>query len=385
MSNGTDCSMKPDTEPDSSFPKSRVDFDRQLVCVLGLPFDAIGVAEAVERVRADAFAGRRCFLSTPNLNFAVAALSDQAFRNSVLRSDLSLIDGMPLVWIAHLLGLPIPQRASGSDVFEALQAHDGPAIKVYLFGGPPGAVAQACEQINLRGGGVVGVGFESPGFGSVESMSGDDQLARINDSGAHFVVVALGARKGQAWIERNAPRLKAPVLAHLGAVVNFAAGVVRRAPWWMQRWGLEWIWRIKEEPSLWRRYSKDGLSAAALFLTRVLPDAIESRGRFAPGPPPSIEIEPTRQGSTTLSLRGVWRNDLSQLREALKQCAYDDASLTIDLSGAVAVSSSLVALMLIAEGWFGGRFGFRVVGANRRIVSTFHRKLADSLLSQSSL
>ena len=223
MNEAVDQRAAPEGAGARAVPASRVDFDRPVVCILGLPFDAIGVAQAVQRIRDAAFAGRRCFVSTPNLNFAIAARSDAAFRGSVLRSDLSLVDGMPLVWIARWLGLPIRERVSGADVFDALQAHPGPALTVYVFGGPTGIAARACERINQRGGGIRCVGFDAPGFGSVESMSSEEQIARINDSGAHFVVVSLGAKKGQAWIEHNATRLTAPVLSHLGAVVNFAA------------------------------------------------------------------------------------------------------------------------------------------------------------------
>lgn len=363
-------------------PASRVDFTRPLVCVFGLPFDTIGVAQAVQRIRADAFGGRRCFVSTPNLNFAVAARSDAAFRDSVLHSDLSLVDGMPLVWIARLLGLPVRERVSGADVFEALQAHTGPALTVYFFGGPPGVAASACERINRRGGGVRCVGFDCPGFGSVASMSSAEQIARINASGAHFVVVSLGAQKGQAWIERNAARLTAPVLSHLGAVVNFAAGAVRRAPRWMRWCGLEWAWRIREEPSLWRRYWRDGVSAAGLMLTRVLPDAFESRLRRPPAPEPArLEVLRAPQ-STTLALHGCWRRaDLSALREALTQCAATESRVTVDLSGVAAVDNALVAILLLARGWFGARAGFGIVGAIPAVAATFRRKLAEPLLT----
>src|SRR5678816_2555161 len=89
-------------------PAREIDFTRLRVAILGLPFDPVSLPEAVERVRADAFAGRRCWIATPNLNFAIAARSDAAFRQSVLRSDLSLVDGMPLVWMARGLGLAVP-------------------------------------------------------------------------------------------------------------------------------------------------------------------------------------------------------------------------------------------------------------------------------------
>ena len=365
----------------ATVPTSGVNFDRPLVCLLGLPFDAISIAQAVLRIRADAFARRRCFVSTPNLNFVITARSDAAFRGSVLRSDLSLVDGMPLVWVARLLRLPVHGRVSGADVFEALQAHPGPAISVYLFGGPAGVGERAYEQINRRGGGLRCVGFDTPGFGSVESMSSAAQIARINASGAQFVVVALGAKKGQAWIEHNAALLTAPVLSHLGAVVNFAAGGVQRAPAWMQGSGLEWLWRIKEEPVLWRRYWGDGLSGAWLLLTRVLPDAMQAlmAGTRVPGAA-RVEVRQSANG-TTLALHGPWRTGgVADLRAALTVCAASNARVTIDMSCVTDGGAAVVATLLVAKGWFGSRAGFGMVGASPAAAATFRRKLADQAL-----
>ena len=380
--------MKPATEiplAETAALPERVDFDRPLVSILGLPFDAIDVGQAVQRIRAAAFGGRRCFVSTPNLNFAMAARTDRAFRGSVLRSDLSLIDGMYLVWIARLLGLPVRERVSGADVFEALRAHAGPPIGVYLFGGPPGGAALAAEAIDRRGDGVHCVGFDVAGFGSVESMSGDEQIARINRSGAHFVLVSLGAGKGQAWIEHNANRLTVPVLSHLGAVMNFAAGTVRRAPRWAQVGGLEWLWRVWQEPALWRRYARDGAAMIGLLLVRVLPDAISTwRWRVAgkpEAPPAQIDVTRTVRGST-LRLAGDWRSDtrLPALRRALAQCAADQAPLSVDLGGVTAVGSAFTGLLLVASAWFERHGGFVVVGATPSLAAALRRKMAAQAL-----
>ena len=256
------------------------DLSRTVYDIASLPFDAIDLRQAVARV-IGAVQGRiPLFISTPNLNFLIAAQSDQDFRRSVRESDLSLADGMPIVWLARLLDVPIRQRVAGSDLFEALCLQTQQTIKVFFFGGPPGAAEQAGARVNARthqmqqqglGGGVQCVGFESPGFGSVQDMSTPDILQRINASGADFVVVALGARKGQAWIQHNRAQLDAPVICHLGAVVNMAAGTIARAPRWMRLVGLEWVWRIKEEPQLWRRYGADGLAMLRLLLSYVVP------------------------------------------------------------------------------------------------------------------
>ena len=167
------------TESHTAPVSAGVDFDRDVHCLMGLPIDAIDLDGAVRRVRQAAFNSKRCFVSTVNLNFLMAARSDAAFRGSVLHSDLVLADGMPLVWVARMLGVPIRERVSGAGLFESLCAHSGPPVSVFFFGGPDGAAQAACERINQASSGLRCVGFDSPGFGSVEQMSGADRIERI--------------------------------------------------------------------------------------------------------------------------------------------------------------------------------------------------------------
>jgi N-acetylglucosaminyldiphosphoundecaprenol N-acetyl-beta-D-mannosaminyltransferase len=242
---------------------------RNLHWIMGLPFDAISLHEAVDVVRNAAKQRTSLFISTPNLNFLIASQDDAAFRDSVINSDLSLADGMPIVWLAKLLKVPIKERVAGASLFEALRYNSlqpgEPRMRVFFFGGPDGVAERACQAINQDSTSMECVGYHSPGFGSLDQMSTTETLQRINITNADFVVVSLGAKKGQAWIERNRTQLHTPIICHLGAVVNFVAGNIRRAPTWMQRTGLEWLWRIKEEPELWRRYFRDGFRLVHLI------------------------------------------------------------------------------------------------------------------------
>ena len=115
------------------------------------------------------------------------------------------------------------------------------------------------------------VGSFYPGSGSVDDMSTPTIIDAINASDADFLAVALGAKKGQAWLQRNHAHLQIPVRVHLGATINFQAGTLKRAPTIIQRLGFEWLWRIKEEPQLWRRYWNDGLALLGLLITSVFP------------------------------------------------------------------------------------------------------------------
>lgn len=242
-------------------------------CLLGLPFDAVSMDEAIERLYEHVKNKRQCFLSTPNMNFLISAQHDKEFRNSVINSDLSVADGKPIIWIAKLLGIPIPERVAGSDLIEALienkKGHR--PLKVFFFGGQEGVAENACRNLNSMNAGLICAGYYTPGFGNIDEMSTPEIINEINRSEADFLIVSLGAKKGQAWIERNRDKLNVMIVSHLGAVINFIAGNVKRAPKLIQKLGLEWLWRIKEEPSLWKRYGQDGTTLVKLFLTRVIP------------------------------------------------------------------------------------------------------------------
>ena len=336
-----------------TMPRAEVNFERDVHCVMGLPIDAIDMAGAVQRVREAAFCNTRCFVSTPNLNFVMAARDDAAFRDSVLHSDLCLADGMPLVWMARLLGIPIRERVSGAGLFEHLLKHTGPPIDVYFFGGPDGASEAASRKVNETRGGMRCVGWDAPGFGTVEQLSTDAHIDKINQSGAHFVIVSLGAKKGQAWIEHNLARLLPPVVCHLGAVVNFAAGTVQRAPGWVQAAGAEWLWRIKEEPALWRRYWHDGLALVQSLVTRVLPLLIR---RLMERSSPSAGSEPTAIATAenqrvVVSLTGRWTHSrLGPLRPLLRKVCFSGEDLEVNMQGATHLDSACLGLLAIASG-----------------------------------
>ena len=325
------------------------DFERDVHCLLGLPIDAIDLGEAERRIRAAAATRMPCFMSTPNVNFVVHSRSDDAFRNAVLHSDLSVADGMPLVWLARLIGIPLRERVAGANLFEALRGGDGRPLRVYFFGGPEGVAEEAGRRLAREAKGLICVGYESPGFGSIEEMSSEETIERINASNADLLVVSLGARKGQAWLERNRARLNVPVVSHLGAVVDFAAGTVRRAPPWMQRAGLEWLWRIKERPALWRRYLNDGIALAMLLLTRVLPYVWYAR-RHAARASATGHLEAREE--YTIALRGAWtRANIDELRRGFTAAALSGKDVRLEMTAVSHVDSAFVGQLMLLRGY----------------------------------
>lgn len=347
--------------------------------LLGLPFDQVNLDQAVEIIDRAIVSKRRCFLSTPNLNFIVQANCDQSFSESVINSDLVVADGMPLIWTAKLLGIPLQSRVAGSSLFERLQntERDKP-ISVFFFGGQGDVAQQAAANLNRSSVGMVACGALNPGMGSVESMSSDKIIQQINTAQPDFLVVSLGAKKGQKWIMRNGEKLNATVISHLGAVVNFVGDQVQRAPRRWQEMGLEWLWRIFQEPLLWKRYFIDGLWFLRFMASHVLPLAIYQKclqGRADKKMHLEIEndgdggsVEMQLGGSATALNRVVLKSGCRRILEqlqAIPRVSINCADLDyID-------SSALGTLMLLKANILrrGGALGlFRVSGRIRRLM-----------------
>jgi N-acetylglucosaminyldiphosphoundecaprenol N-acetyl-beta-D-mannosaminyltransferase len=326
---------------------------RPVYCVLGIPVDAISLSIALERIEAAAVSREFLLISTPNLNFVVNSLTDVEFKETLLDSDLCPPDGMPIIWLGRLLGLPINERVAGADILDRLQSRGEQAhnIRTFLFGGADGVADAAAETLNRRASGLSCVGTMNPGFGSVSEMSRDSIIDAVNSSGADFLIVSLGAKKGQLWLRRNHEKLKIPIRAHLGAAINFQAGTVKRAPATLRACGFEWLWRIKEERYLWRRYRDDGLVFLRLLLTRILPLLVTTqwqliRTRYLPR---GLLIE-TRHFDhyVTISLRGKATEDqvgkaLSCFTEAL--AAQKD--IIINLCDTNLVDARFLGLLLM--------------------------------------
>lgn len=326
------------------------DFNRRVYCVLGLPFDAVDMDQTVALLLARAAEGELCFFSTPNLNFLITSLQDPAFRGSVMRSSLSLADGMPVIWLARLLGLPFTARVAGATVFEQLRVQRAMPIKVFFFGGPDGVAQQASDAMNAARGNMRCVGAYSPGFGTLAEMSTPAIIDRINASKADLLVVSLGAKRGQTWIEHNLEALNTPLVSHLGAVVNFVAGTVSRAPSKLGGLGLEWLWRIKEEPALWRRYWHDGVALLQLLTTRALPAAFAMRSVRTTKRPPVLHERDDGQ-HYILTLDGGWHEAvLGEMRSALTRATMRRRPVRVELLPDCRLDSAALGLLLLLYG-----------------------------------
>lgn len=184
------------------------------------------------------------------------------FYEAYRQADFITSDSKYVYWGLKLIGRGIQEKVSGSDLVPAYCTHhrNNPAVRVFLLGAGPGIAQKALERINARAGRAVAVGAHSP---SMKFVSDEQEIEEVidivNRSGATCLIVGLGAPKQEIWITRYRHRMpNVKVYMGVGAVIDYEAGVVKRAPAWMTRNGLEWVYRITTEPRrYWRRYLRD--------------------------------------------------------------------------------------------------------------------------------
>ena len=334
------------------------EYSRNLWPILGLPIDAVNMRQTIDKIYQAIEDNEKLFISTPNINFIVTALNNQTFRQSIINSDLSIADGLPLIWVARMLRIPILEKVSGSNLAEELmlnKANRERPIRVFFFGGEEGVAEQACIKLNSQHSGLTGAGSYYPGFGSVADMSRQSVIDKINQSNADFIVVALGAQKGQEWIECNRKHLNAPVISHLGAMINFIAGTKSRAPLMLQKLGCEWLWRIKEEPALWNRYFRDGIQFLKLLFTRVIPYSFFIRRRSErPNDPSENLITVDNQSLALFMPRVILEGDLDLLKNKLSDIPKN-THLTLNFEKTEYIDPSVISFLITLRKVFGNK------------------------------
>ncbi|OIQ70724.1 putative N-acetylmannosaminyltransferase [mine drainage metagenome] len=352
-----------------------------------MPIDAVNITTVVHKIEVAAVNRLVFLISTPNLNFLVSSLSDPEFRETLLDSDLCSPDGAPIIWIARLLGLPIKERVAGSDLLDRLQATGTQTrrLTIFLFGGAQGVAAAAAKKLNAVPGGLNCVGTMDPGFCEVSEMSQEHIIDMVNSSGADFLSVSLGAKKGQMWLHRNHTRLTIPIRAHLGAAINFQAGTIKRAPPMVRAWGLEWLWRIKEERYLWKRYRDDGLVLLRLLLTRVLPLAVISRWHRIRRKHQLDDLLINKRAaglSIMISLCGVAsESQVSKAMSCFEEALAHKQDIIIDLSDIRLIDARFFGLLLMLRKELKSRgLKLKFAGVSRRIERIFRLSELQFLL-----
>jgi len=344
--------VNPKVFPDAEQARIGQDFQRDVCCLFGLPVDNLTLDKTKHLLREKAKLPYNTVLSTINVNWAVQSFSDPAFRAAIINSDVVTLDGMPLLWLAKLLGYPMTEVVAGSTLIQELNQEKGreKPLSIFFFGGEEEAGRQAVEKVNANKGGLEAVGRLNPGFGSIEAMSSDAIINAINAPSPDILLVALGAKKGTRWIEHNRRRLNAKIISHLGATINFLAGTVQRAPALASKCGLEWVWRIIQEPKLFARYAGDGLALLRVLLGR-LPLWLRYRAwqkHFRLEPADNTGQWQENEQTITLSLgRNLLLTKDSPLRDLFSRAALSGKDLIINFQATEFVDGAYLGLIMI--------------------------------------
>jgi N-acetylglucosaminyldiphosphoundecaprenol N-acetyl-beta-D-mannosaminyltransferase len=224
--------------------------------VLGTWVDAVNPPSALQEIEAWLAGGARGYVCVSNVHAVMEALRDEGFRRVYNQAGLIVPDGMPLVWVGRLRGHAGVRRVYGPDLM--LQLCERLARlgrSAFFYGGSPGVAAELAERLRGRFPGLSSAGSYAPPFRELSRGEEEDVVRLLNDAGPDVIFVGLGCPRQEKWMAALRERLRAPVLVGVGAAFDFHTGRVPQAPRWMQSAGLEWLFRLAQEPSrLWRRY-----------------------------------------------------------------------------------------------------------------------------------
>ncbi len=230
------------------------------VNILGIEIDNLILEDALKKIEDFISDGIPRYIVTPNVDHLILKRMDSEFDETYKNASLIVPDGVPLLWASRFLGNPLKGRVNGTDLFlkiSELSAKKGYGI--FLLGAKEGVAVQVARVLQNKYPKLRITGTYSPYFGFENDRKENEKiLSLIRESRPHIVFTALGSPKGEKWIYRYYKPLGVPLSLNVGSGFDFVSGRIKRAPIWMQRNGLEWLWRLFKEPKrLWRRYLRD--------------------------------------------------------------------------------------------------------------------------------
>lgn len=221
------------------------------VSVLGVGIDPLSEAAALARVTAWHVPSRGRYIATVNAEIVMRAQTDTTLAAALAEADMVLPDGAGIVWAGEVLGTPFPERVAGIDFMTALLACAASrGERVYFLGGKPGVTHAAAEKLIET---LPGLEVAGARDGYFQENDVPTILADVRQSGARYLFLGLGAPKQECWAQRYRTALAGVTAVCVGGSFDVLAGHLRRAPLWMQRHRLEWLYRFYKQPSRWRR------------------------------------------------------------------------------------------------------------------------------------
>ena len=246
--------------------------------LLGAPIAGTNLASAIRAVSSWIEQGEMGRMVTfTNVHLLVEGIKDPELARLLQKSDLNCPDGMPLVWYGRKKTGKDVQRVCGPEFMPAFCAATATMnLRHFFYGGGAGVAAKAAEELQRKNPGMHIAGFYSPPFRPLTQDEDEEIVRFINAAKPDVVWVGLGCPKQEIWIDEHRNRLKVPVLLAVGLAIDIIAGTKRRAPRFLRILGLEWLYRLCQEPRrLWRRY----IVTNSIFLFKLLMEALQPPAR----------------------------------------------------------------------------------------------------------
>jgi len=244
------------------------------VWISGVKVNRVTMEDSINLLEKFIFNRENHQVCVPNAWTTVLMQKDREFREINNSSSLAIPDGMPLVWASRLYGKPIQERVSGPDLFQKfIEVASCKKYKFFFLGSSPDILEKLSSKLKKKYPGLKIAGTYAPPFSKSFSEEEDKKMIdMINMAKPDILWVGLTAPKQEKWIGKNINHLKVPVSIGVGAAFDFIAGKVKRAPKWMQKAGLEWFYRLYQEPKrLWKRY----IIGNTLFIWLVIKELIK--------------------------------------------------------------------------------------------------------------
>jgi N-acetylglucosaminyldiphosphoundecaprenol N-acetyl-beta-D-mannosaminyltransferase len=237
--------------------------------ILGVRVDDVSFDEMMETIARFVREGGAHQIVTVNTEYLIAAQCDTEFTEILRRTALNVPDSVGILWAARWLGHPLRERVTGSDgIYRIAELCAQRGYRLYLLGAAPGVADQVAQTLVDRCPALVVCGTHS---GSPDLNAQMAISCAIREAGADVLLVAFGQLPQEKWIARNCAHTGAAVAMGVGGAFDFVAGVQTRAPHWMRRIGLEWLYRLVREPRRWRRMLALPQAAWLVFWQRFRP------------------------------------------------------------------------------------------------------------------
>ena len=251
----------------------------EVVDILGMPVNAVTMDEVVDLADRSIASGERLVLGVLNAAKLVNCRKNPVLRKSLMQADIIVADGVPIVWLSRLTGKPLPERVAGIDImYRLLKLSNEKSYSVYLLGARAAVVEKVAQWAKRSYPDLRIAGFRDGYFGPAD----EEQVARqIKKSAPDILLVAITSPRKENFLKKWHRVMDVPVCHGVGGSFDVVAGVTKRAPAWMQKCGLEWLFRVIQEPRrMWKRYLVTNTAFIKLSVSAILKAHLSALRKF---------------------------------------------------------------------------------------------------------